>query len=420
MSQVVRRVWPAALLLAAMSCDGTTRLELPPEQDVDVRIALFNIRELSADKIAEVGAGGVGTNPQLLAAAAIIKEIRPDILVLNEVDHDYGAVDQWLTAAARAFAAAYLATGEDSIDYLYAYAEPNNTGMLSGVDLDGDGLAADAVRQGSREHGEDSFGFGTYPGQYSMAVLSMHPLISGESRTFQNLLWRDQPGNHMPEGFYSEDAHAVMRLSSKSHQDVPVAVDGHRLRLFLSHPTPPVFDGEEDRNGRRNFDEIMFWRQYIDGEPGLVDDDGNSGGYQAGVPFVIVGDLNAGEGDAAVYDGVAAIDQLLRHTAIQDPAQWLVSGGAPGEVERATTEFGGRGRARHDRVRRPRPPHRLPVAEPRHRDSRWRRVLAIGRRRSGWQCPCTTRFGSPDDLARPAAASGHAARLTRGFQPRAR
>jgi len=286
----------------------------------------------------------VGTNPQLLAAAAIIKEIRPDILVLNEVDHDYGAVDQWLTAAARAFAAAYLATGEDSIDYLYAYAEPNNTGMLSGVDLDGDGLAADAVRQGSREHGEDSFGFGTYPGQYSMAVLSMHPLISGESRTFQNLLWRDQPGNHMPEGFYSEDAHAVMRLSSKSHQDVPVAVDGHRLRLFLSHPTPPVFDGEEDRNGRRNFDEIMFWRQYIDGEPGLVDDDGNSGGYQAGVPFVIVGDLNAGEGDAAVYDGVAAIDQLLRHTAIQDPAQWLVSGGAPGEVERATTEFGGRGR----------------------------------------------------------------------------
>jgi len=88
----------------------------------------------------------------------------------------------------------------------------------------------------------------------------------------------------------------------------------------------------------------MFWRQYIDGEPGLVDDDGNSGGYQAGVPFVIVGDLNAGEDDAAVYERVAAIDQLLRHTAIQDPAQWLVSDGAPGEVERATTEFGGRGR----------------------------------------------------------------------------
>ncbi len=334
----------APLLLAAMSCGSPTRLELPPAQDVEVRIALFNIRELSATKIAEVDAAGAGMNPQLRAAAEIIKEIRPDILVLNEVDHDYDALGQPLTAAARAFAAAYLATGNDPIDYLYAYAEPNNTGMLSGVDLNGDGLVADAERQGSREHGDDSFGFGVYPGQYSMAVLSAHPLISGESRTFQTLLWSDQPGNHLPEGFYSEDALAVLRLSSKSHQDVPLAVDGHRLRLFLSHPTPPVFDGEEDRNGRRNFDEIMLWRQYIDGEPGLVDDLGGTGGYQAGVPFVIVGDLNAAEGDPAVYDEVSAIDQLLRHTALQDPAEWLVSDGAPADQSRATTEFGGRGR----------------------------------------------------------------------------
>lgn len=334
----------ASLVLAPMSCDGPTRLEVPPEQDVDVRIALFNIRELSATKIAEVDADGVGTNPQLRAAAEVIKEIRPDILVLNEVDHDYGAVGQPLTAAARAFAAAYLATGDDPVDYLYAYAEPNNTGILSGVDLNGDGIVADAEHQGSREHGDDAFGFGTYPGQYSMAVLSRYPLISGESRTFQTMLWRDQPENHMPEEFYSEDALAVLRLSSKSHQDVPVAIDGHRLRLFLSHPTPPVFDGDEDHNGRRNFDEIMLWRQYIDGDPGLVDDAGRSGGYQAGVPFVIVGDLNAAERDVAVYEGVSAIGQLLRHTAIQDPAGWLVSEGAPDDVARATTEFGGRGR----------------------------------------------------------------------------
>jgi len=331
-------------LLMVVSCDSPTRLELPPAQDVDVRIALFNIQELSAAKIAEVDADGAGTHPQLLAAAEIIKAIRPDILVLNEVDHDYDAVGQPLTFAARAFAAAYLATGQDAIDFTYAYAEPNNTGILSGVDLNGDGLVADTEHQGSREHGDDSFGFGVYPGQYSMAVLSIHPLISGESRTFQTLLWSDQPGNHLPDDFYGDEALAVLRLSSKSHQDVPVAVDGHRLRLFLSHPTPPVFDGEEDRNGRRNFDEIMLWRQYIDGDLGLVDDLGGTGGYQAGVPFVIVGDLNAAEGDPAVYDGVSAIGQLLRHTALQDPSEWLVSDGAPSDQVRATTEFGGRGR----------------------------------------------------------------------------
>ncbi len=332
------------LLMAAMSCDGATRVAVPPQEVVEVRLALFNIRELSAAKIAEVADDGVGTNLQLRAAAEIIKEVRPDILVLNEVDHDYDAVGEPLTTAARAFAAAYLETGTAPLEYLYAYAEPNNTGILSGVDLDGDGLVATAEHQGSREHGDDAFGFGVYPGQYSMAVLSRHPLISGESRTFQNLLWRDQPDNHLPEGFYGDDALAVLRLSSKSHQDVPVAVNGQRLRLFLSHPTPPVFDGDEDRNGRRNFDEIMLWRQYIDGEPGLVDDGGRAGGYEAGVPFVIVGDLNAAEGDLPVYDGVSAIDQLLRHTAVQDPASWLVSDGAPSQDVRATTEFSGRGR----------------------------------------------------------------------------
>jgi endonuclease/exonuclease/phosphatase family metal-dependent hydrolase len=332
-----------AALLALSACDGATRMEVPPAEDVDVRIALFNVRELSTAKIAEVDASGAGTNPQLRAAAEIIATVRPDILVLNEVDHDYEAFGSTLTTAARAFATAYLMTAAEPIEYLYAYAAPNNTGMLSGIDLNGDGLVATDDHQGSREHGDDSFGFGVYPGQYSIAVLSRYPIISGESRTFQNLLWRDQPGNHFPADFYSAEAQAALRLSSKSHQDIPVAVDGQRLHLFLSHPTPPVFDGDEDRNGRRNFDEIMLWRQYIDGVESLVDDTGRTGGYAAGMPFVVVGDLNAAEGDAAVYDGVTAIDQLLAHTAIQDPADWVVSEGAP-DNPWATTEFGDRGR----------------------------------------------------------------------------
>jgi hypothetical protein len=339
---ILRAAIVGALALA-VGCDGATRLEVPAAEAVELRVALFNIRELSAAKIAEVNVAGVGTNPQLRAAAEIIATVRPDVLVLNEVDHDYEAFGSTLTGAARAFATAYLGTAAEPIEYLYAYAAPNNTGMLSGVDLNNDGLVATAEHLGSREHGDDSYGYGEYPGQYSMAVLSRYPLISGESRTFQSFLWRDQPDNHLPEGFYSDAALAVLRLSSKSHQDIPLAVDGQRLHLFLSHPTPPVFDGDEDRNGRRNFDEIMLWRQYIDGEPGLVDDRGRTGGYAAGMPFVIIGDLNAAEGDAAAYEGVAAIDQLLQHTAIHDPAAWVVSAGG-GDVPRATTEFGNRGR----------------------------------------------------------------------------
>ena len=35
------------------------------------------------------------------------------------------------------------------------------------------------------------------------------------------------------------------------------------VHVLASHPTPPTFDGAEDRNGRRNHDEIRFWADYV-------------------------------------------------------------------------------------------------------------------------------------------------------------
>ena len=53
------------------------------------------------------------------------------------------------------------------------------------------------------------------------------------------------------------------RLSSKSHWDVPIKVNGEIVHVLAAHPTPPVFDGPEDRNGLRNHDEIRFWDDYV-------------------------------------------------------------------------------------------------------------------------------------------------------------
>ena len=71
-----------------------------------------------------------------------------------------------------------------------------------------------------------------------------------------------------------------MRLSSKSHWDVPVTVGAHTVHVLASHPTPPTFDGPEDRNGRRNHDEIRFWADYISSLRSgyIVDDAGRRGG----------------------------------------------------------------------------------------------------------------------------------------------
>lgn len=313
---------------AGMAC-GT----FPPRSEparATLRIALFNVEELSAEKVAEVGANGAGTNAQLRAAAAILKRIRPDVLVLQEVDQaaDPELSPASLTAVARAFRDAYLRQGDEPLDLPHAFAAPTNTGLLSGIDLNGDGVIATDNERGTRQHGDDSFGFGIYPGQYSMAVLSRFPIEAERARTFQRFLWRDLPGHHLPAEFYSPAARERLRLSSKAHWDVPLRVGDHELHLWVSHPTPPAFDGPEDRNGRRNFDEIRFWRLYLDGEPSLYDDRGDRGGYGSAAPFVIVGDLNASPDHAdTLYDGKPAMAVLLEHPRIQDAGPICTSQG---------------------------------------------------------------------------------------------
>jgi len=353
-----------------------------------VRIALFNIRELKMEKIDDVNDEGRGRDPQALAAARIIRRVRPDILVLNEIDHDYDTESANLDASARRFGDRYLSQvsqlsdpsqDSDPLDLPYSFAAANNTGLLSGLDLDGDGHTATDADRGTRAHGSDSWGYGTYPGEFSMAVLSRFPIRGRDVRTFQKLLWKDLPGHHMPAGHFSAEVANLMRLSSKSHWDVPIEIDGRLLHLFVSHPTPQGFDGAEDKNGRRNFDEIKLWAEYLNDGNSLRDDQGKTGGYRSTDPFVVIGDLNAKPLPPAgswgtetepppeppvssvsdnpfrtsIYDDMPAIDQLLNHARIQDSGPFLTSSGglshnakiprAPGPPsfpERSTSVFG--------------------------------------------------------------------------------
>jgi endonuclease/exonuclease/phosphatase family metal-dependent hydrolase len=160
-------------------------------------------------------------------------------------------------------------------------------------------------------------------------------------RTFAAFRWSALPGAlrpAMPDGspFHPDSTWSALRLSSKSHWDIAVQIDGQTLHVLAFHPTPPVFDGPEDRNGRRNFDEIRFWREYTDpdGTGFMVDDNGRSGGIAPGQPFVIVGDFNADPHDGDSLPG--AIGQLL-------DAPWIDSGCVPsgsGAAEAAQRQGG--------------------------------------------------------------------------------
>ena len=113
-------------------------------------------------------------------------------------------------------------------------------------------------------------------------------------------------------GYYDPDELDVFRLSSKNHVDLPVNVDGTTIHFLVSHPTPPVFDGPEDRNGTRNHDEIRFWADYVSGDGSgdyVYDDDGGTGGLPSGALFVMAGDQNADP-----FDGDSTGDAALQLT----------------------------------------------------------------------------------------------------------
>ena len=168
-----------------------------------------------------------------------------------------------------------------------------------------------------------------------MLVLSRHPIDETAVRTFRNLLWKDMPDHAMPDGYWPAATAAQLRLSSKSHWDVPIRIDdAHTLHLLASHPTPPVFDGPEDRNGLRNAAEIRLWADYL--TPGaddyIVDDAGVAGGLAEGERFVICGDHNADPHDGSGVEG--SIAQLLDHETRVVEVSRMLSGSPDSDAAR--------------------------------------------------------------------------------------
>jgi endonuclease/exonuclease/phosphatase family metal-dependent hydrolase len=305
------------------------------QESVPVRCATFNC-SLNRDEQGKLQSEvSDDSHPQIRNVARILRSVRPDIVLLNEVDHSPGM------AFPDGFRKNYLQSDnawcdDPPLHLPFACWLPVNTGVDSGTDLDHDG----------EFHGPgDSIGYGRFPGQYGMLLLSRFPIQQEQVRTFQHLLWRSLPGAALPvksdgsgASWYSESELASLRLSSKSHWDVPIRFGEQTLHILASHPTPPAFDGPEDRNGRRNHDEIRLWAEYLSDTNGtatwLRDDNGVSGGLPSGSHFVIMGDLNADPVDGGSFR--RAISQLLQHPRVNS----LFTPVSEGAIEAARTQAG--------------------------------------------------------------------------------
>jgi Endonuclease/Exonuclease/phosphatase family len=250
-------------------------------------------------------------------AAEVVQRVRPDVLLINEFDPLQNGDLGVEAGPENLFRDNFLEVSQNGaapIEYPYAFIAPSNTGVATGMDLNNNGVAV--TTPGAPGYGDDAFGFGAFPGQFGMVVYSRYPIAYEDVRTFRHFKWRDMPGNLIPTPFYSPDEVEILRLSSKSHWDIPIRIGKKTVHFLVSHPTPPVFDGPEDRNGRRNFDEIRFWADYI--TPGksryIYDDEGRHGGLKPGELFVIAGDQNSDPLDGDSIPG--SIQQLIEHPLV--------------------------------------------------------------------------------------------------------
>lgn len=271
-----------------------------------------------------------GDDPQIIAIAAILAQVDPDIVLLAGVDHDL----ENLTALALRDA-----FSDQGADYPHFYAPPTNRGRATGLDVDGDGRVGEP---------EDNHGYGAFSGQSGLLLLSRHPIDVTKARLWTDVLWSDLPGTTLPDRdgapFPSQAVHDALRLSTTAHVAVPIIVNGTALTVMAYYATPPVFDGPEDMNGWRNSAETLFWVDILNGVFGSP----------PGPPFVLLGAANLDPFDG---DGRSeAMVQLLADPRITDPRPDSASAaGSPdpdhvGPPGLDTVEWDGPGRLRVDYV----------------------------------------------------------------------
>ena len=267
-AQSTRRgaAFAASILVLAVTPFAATATA-GPQRDADVRFATFNAslnRNAAGELVPDLS---TPANAQAADVAEIIQRAGPDVLLINEFDFD-----RTQAAACSSETTCRCRQNGAAADRLPI---PVHRAVEHGH----------PVRLRPRQQRRRIGG----PGRRLRLRLLPRPVRHGrlldvpdrrdDVRTFQIFLWKDMPGALLPDDpttpapadWYSPDELAVFRLSSKSHWDLPIQVGKKPVHFLVSHPTPPVFDGPEDRNGTRNHDEIRFWADYVTpGESGAT------------------------------------------------------------------------------------------------------------------------------------------------------
>ncbi len=238
-------------------------------------------------------------DPHVEEEIKTIVALKADVLLLTNFDYDYDGL---------ALGALQVRLRDLGLVYADALGLQPNTGIPTWLDLNHDGALS-----GPR----DAQAYGRFAGQAGMAILSRYPIDRAHIRDFTALLWKDLPEADLPPDM-DQDTRLLQRLSNAGHYEVPLTyAQGKTLRLLVWSATPPLFDGPEDRNGRRNADETALWLHLLDGTlPKIAPEAGVHAPPEE--PFVILGQANLDPADGSGKP--QSLLALLSHPLLQDPA----------------------------------------------------------------------------------------------------
>jgi len=126
-----------------------------------IRFASFNVAMSADSETAILEQTATLDSLRFKKIAATIQSVRPDVLLLCL----------------------------SPIHYPYSYCPSSNTGKLSPVDLNNDGIISLP---------EDGLGFGLFHGHYGFVLLSKYPIKTDEIQSWQTLLWQQMPNSLLP------------------------------------------------------------------------------------------------------------------------------------------------------------------------------------------------------------------------------
>ncbi|WP_258934583.1 endonuclease/exonuclease/phosphatase family protein [Nesterenkonia pannonica] len=343
--RLIHRAYPEASFAAALtplyptpgqpaSSEPGSEAEVTavPNEDGDLRVATLHAGLTASnpegsdplDSLISDLAGGNHGQARTLAETVQINE--PDVLVLTGVSHDEdGRIAEILQDQ-------YFASGQNgqsSKHYPHVFTAPTNSGVDSGVDLDGDGTVGGSG---------DAMGYGSYPGQEGMIIFSKEPLDTDGARTFQEFLWKDMPGSSLSDEGFTQAEESILRLATTSLWDVPVLVEGHEpIHLIVSATAASDEPGTADRARSEDFAQLLA--DYVASEAWyLYDDEGVEGGLRPGAHAIVVG-------EPFIHEDAGA-EKLTSHPALEDPEPEAVTDtdvserpGEPSQTDETATRW---------------------------------------------------------------------------------